>query len=391
VYGGNTSSFCQLGEGCGTVFKISQGGSLTTLVTFDGSDGDEPAAALIQATDGNFYGTTGFGGAYGGGTVFEMTSSGTLATLHSFCERFPCTGGLLPYGLLQGTDGNFYGITDEGGTGNGCGNYPPEGCGTVFKMTPSGRTSVLYNFCKISGCPDGAGAQGSLVQASDGNFYGAAAGGGANGWGTVFRVTPKGVLTTLYNFCSQNNCADGAEPRAGLILGTDGNLYGTTSLGGAYYNAYLQTGGTIFKITRAGVLTTLYSFCAQNTCPDGNQPLAPLVQDTNGELYGTTIFGGTGTACGLPGCGTLFSVSVGLGEFVEPEPSAGTVGTAVNILGTAVAGTTAVSFNGTPATFSVKSTSLITTTVPAGAKTGEIEVTTPHGTLKSNVPFRVIQ
>jgi uncharacterized repeat protein (TIGR03803 family) len=228
------------------------------------------------------------------------------------------------------------------------------------------------------------------VQASDGNFYGTSLGGGFTGYGTIFKITTTGVLTTLYSFCSQRNCADGAYPYAGLVQGTDGNLYGTTNAGGA--SGCGSTGcGTLFKITLKGALTTLYTFCTQSSCSDGANPGTALVQDTNGKFYGTTYFGGlTGGVCAPIGCGTIFSLDVGLGAFVEPEPKTGAVGATVNILGTALSGATTVTFNGTPASFTVSSGSLITTTVPAGATTGRIEVITPRGTLRSNIRFRVL-
>ena len=200
-------------------------------------------------------------------------------------------------------------------------------------------------------------------------------GGGANGYyGTVFKITTGGKLTTLYSFYSQTNCTDGQNPSAPLIQATDGDLYRTTE-GGAY------SGGTVFKITPSGTLTTLYSVTGMN---DGD-PSAGLVQDTNGNFYGTTSGG-----CGLMHpCGTVFRLSVGLGPFVETLPASGKVGAAVKILGTDLTGAISVTFNGTAATFKVVSKSLITTTVPAGATTGTVKVTTPKGTLKSNVVFRV--
>ncbi len=383
-------SSCQPG-GCGTAFTLSSAGALTTLVSFDDSDGALPQAALIQATNGNFYGTSYEGGAYGSGEVFELTPNGTVTTLHSFCERVPCGGGALPSaGLIQAADGNFYGVTAEGGTGSGC--EDKDGCGTVFKITPAGNFTVLYSFCSATGCPDGEDPQGPLVQATDGNFYGTTTydGDSANGGGTVFRITPQGVLTTLHSFCSQSNCADGAEPYAGVIQATDGNLYGTTYKGGLY-NDESNYGGTIFKITLSGTLTTLYNFCSQANCADGSLPTGVITEDTNGTLYGTTYGGGeSSTRCAALGCGTVFSLSVGLHEFVEAEPGSAAVGAAVNILGTNLESATSVTFSGTAASFTIVSRSLITTTVPAGATSGEVKVTTPYGTLRSNVPFRVL-
>ena len=427
---GGAGSACEYG--CGTVFKITPSGTLTTLHSFNVTDGENPWAGLVQATNGNLYGTTLLGGAnspYYYGTVFKITPSGTLTTLYSFCSQSGCTDGDQPYGtlvlaingdlygtthfggannygtvfkitpsgtlttlhsfggtdgaypiggLLQAINGDLYGTTAEGGANNNCAPY--NGCGTIFKITPSGTLTTLYSFCPQSGCVDGDQPEGGMVQATNGTFYGTTALGGANttcfggmGCGTVFKITPSGTLTTLYSFCSQSGCTDGETPWAGLVQATDGNLYGATPYGGA--NGY----GTVFRITPSGALTTLHNF----DFTDGSDTYAGPVQDTNGSLYGTTSGGGAN------GDGTVFSLSVGLGPFVETQPTSGKVGTAVKILGTNLTGATSVTFNGTGAAFKVVSKSLITTTVPTGATTGTVEVTTPRGTLKSNVVFRV--
>jgi len=315
---------------------------------------------LIQATNGSFYGTTSSGGVVGG-TVFKITSRGTFTLLHSF----EGTDGSEPVGgLIQATDGNLYGTTFRGGA---------NGVGTVFKVTLAGTLTTLYSFCTQSGCTDGENPLGGLVQASNGIFYGTTYDGGANNGGTVFKITSGGTLTTLYNFGS----LDGFYPEAALIQATDGNFYGTTYLGGA------GDEGTVFKITTAGTLTTLHSFCSESGCADGETPAGALVQATNGTFYGTTPGGGT------KGDGTVFSLAVGLGSFVETLPTSGKVAAAIKILGTNLTGATAVSFNGTAATFRVVSSSEIITTVPSGATTGFVSVTTPGGTLSSNVTFRV--
>jgi uncharacterized repeat protein (TIGR03803 family) len=197
----------------------------------------------------------------------------------------------------------------------------------------------------------------------------------------VFEISPSGTLTWLYSFCNRSPCPDGSQPDAGLVQATDGNLYGTTELGGS------DNSGTIFRITPSGTLTTLLSFDKR----DGQTPLAPLVQATNGDLYGTVPYGGSYAAC-YYGCGTVFRLPVGLGPFVEPQPASGKVGAVVEILGTDLTGATRVTFNGTPAVIesSSSSASAITTTVPAGATSGKVQVTTPSGTLSSNVAFRVL-
>jgi uncharacterized repeat protein (TIGR03803 family) len=378
--GGGSDRDCDgLNFTCGTVFGITTGGTLISLHGFDGNNGFFSYAALVEGTDGNLYGTTTSGGEnddcfygenYTCGTVFSITSSGTLATLHTFVG----TDGAIPYaGLVQGANGDCYGTTTYGANIN---SYCPYGCGTIFKITPSGVLGTVHSFIGT----DGANPEAELVQATNGSFYGTTFDGGANGDGTVFTITPSGSLTILYSFCSQSNCTDGSFPYAGLVQATNGNFYGTAEGGGA------NSDGTVFEITPSGTLTTLHSFAGT----DGAGPSAGLVQDTNGTFYGTTADGGTSNACyGGDGCGTVFSLSVGLGPFVETQPTSGAVGAAVNILGTNLTGATSVTFNGTPAVFTVDSHSLITTAVPTGATIGKVQVTVPSGTLSSNVPFRV--
>ena len=286
--------------GCGTVFKITPGGTMSTLHVFDLFDGAYPFATMVQATDGNFYGTTSAGGFFincsnGCGTVFKITPSGTLSTIY----KFNLTDGSMPAaGLVQGSDGNFYGTTPSGGATGG---------GTVFKLTPAGTLTTLYNFCSQPSCADGSTPHAGLVQATDGNFYGAAEWGGAYGNGTIFKITPNGAATTIYSFCSAGwPCYDGSQPYTGLLQATDGNFYGTTVNG----NFDL---GTVFKITPGGALTTIYSFCpsTDRPCPDGLEPNGPLVQDTDGNFYGTTVYGGgyDYSSCSYNGCGTVFKLN----------------------------------------------------------------------------------
>ena len=262
-------------DGCGTAFKITPDGTLTTLYNFcslpNCADGFFPFAGLIQASDDNFYGTASAGGASGMGTVFQITASGTLTTLHSFDG----SDGSAPFGaLVQGRDGNFYGTTNAGGAGGG---------GTVFKMTPTGVLTTLYNFCFQDSCDHGSSPEAGLVQGRDGNFYGTTEFGGPfrPPVGTVFKITPSGTLTTLQDFTNGN----GAYPEAGLVQATDGNFYGTTRQGGP------NGEGTVFKITSSGTLTTLYSFAGYPS--DGGYPVAALVQAIDGNFYGTTLGGGT--------------------------------------------------------------------------------------------------
>jgi uncharacterized repeat protein (TIGR03803 family) len=360
-------------SGAGTIFTITPSGTLTILHTFDKTDGSGIMAGLVLGTNGKFYGTASFGGPSnacpngpGCGTVFVITPGGTLTTLHDFDS----TDGAFPEaGVVQGTDGKFYGTTVDGGA-NPCFGI---GCGTVFSITAGGTLTTLYNFCPQPNCNDGFGPDGALVQGADGSFYGTTKGGGVNGDGTVFSITPGGTLTTLHSFDN----TDGSTPETGLTLGSDGNFYGATGFGGA------NGDGTAFSMTPSGALTTLYNFCSIAGCTDGDSP-SGLVQDTNGKFYGTTFGGGDYLSAG-----TVFSLSVGLRAFVATQPASGIVGAAVKILGSNLTGATSVTFNGTAATFTVKSKTEITTTVPAGATTGKVKVVAPGGTFSSNVPFRV--
>jgi uncharacterized repeat protein (TIGR03803 family) len=279
TYSGGTNG------GYGTVFKISTNGALTSLYSFTGgSDGANPYAGLVQGSDGNFYGTT-YGSMNRPGSVFKISTNGVLTSLYSFTGGRD--GAYPAAGLVQGSDGNFYGTTYSGGT-NG-------GYGTVFKISTNGALTSLYSF---TGGSDGANPWAGLVQGSDGNFYGTTLSDGANGspgngYGTVFKISTNGLLTSLYGFTGGN---DGAFPQAGLVQGSDGNLYGTTSRSGTYSSC-----GTVFQITINGALTTLHVFGGGS---DGANPLAGLVHGSDGKFYGTTYGGGVG------GAGTVFRLTI---------------------------------------------------------------------------------
>jgi uncharacterized repeat protein (TIGR03803 family) len=264
------------GGGCGTVFRMSPSGTVSRLHAFNGTDGASPSAALIQATDGNFYGTSAYGGGFG--TVFKMTPSGTVTILHTF------TGGdgYYPSSLIQATDGNFYGTTIRGGPC--CINSCSYTCGTVFKMSPSGTVTILHAFTNWT---DGAFPV-ALMQATDGNFYGtSAAGSFSSGDGAAFEMTPSGTLTVLHVFTGGT---DGNYPSGPLIQTTDGNFYGTTYYGGGVTRCYSgETCGTVFKMRPSGTVTILHAF-ANGT--DGFGPAASLIQATDGTFYGTTSGGG---------------------------------------------------------------------------------------------------
>ena len=372
----------------GTVFRITSKGKLITLYRFcsrpNCTDGEGPVGGLVQAANGNFYGTTALGGTGtngNGGTVFKITPKGKLTTLYSFCSQPNCADGQEPLAaLIQATDGNFYGTTQYGGTGAGQ-------SGTIFKITPAGKFTSLYSFCSQPDCADGIFPSASLVQGSDGNFYGTTQENGTNGGpGTAFKVTSEGALTTLYTFCSQPNCDDGGDPFGGLVLGTDGNFYGATYSGGTGKGR----GGEIFRMSPEGTLTGLYGFCSQPDCTDGELPYSSPILATNGIFYGVTASGGI-FSCNPDdiGCGTSFSLSVGLGSFIETRPTSGKIGKRVVILGNDLTGATSVEFNGTSAIFKVASGTEITTNIPKSATTGYVSVTTPNGILSSNVPFVV--
>ncbi len=362
--------------GYGTLFKMTPGGQFTTVHTFclqaGCPDGEYPWGSLVQDTLGNIYGTASAGGAHGSdGTVFRLPTTGALTSIYRFCTLPQCTDGRFPNeNLILKPGGILYGTTRSGGA---------YGSGTVFSITARGSLTTLYNFCAQSGCPDGA-IPISLVLATDGNFYGITSQGGAANVGTFFKMSPTGQLVTLYNFCSQPGCADGSGPWW-LIQGTDGNFYGIAE------RANGADTGTLFEMTPSGSLTVLHTFCSGGgACTDGWLPSnGGLVQHTNGTFYGTVSKGGNVTTNG-----TAFSLSTGLAPFLMSLPASGAAGAAVQILGTGLTGTTSVSFNGKAAAFNVVSDSEIAASVPLGAKTGLVTVVTPGGTFSSNVSFTVV-
>jgi uncharacterized repeat protein (TIGR03803 family) len=418
-YGGSpTTCFYSSGTGCGTVFSMTTAAELTSLYSFcsqpNCSDGADPVS-IIQGSDGNFYGVTAYDGQAPNtseccGTIFQITPAGTLTTLYRFCSKSGCPDGKEPQALIQASDGNFYGVTFLGGA---------YGLGTIFQFTPAGKFTTIYSFCAVSGCPDGDSPV-ALMQDSNKNLYGATYGGGmfngglifeftpagtltvltgdvrkpntliqagkdlfgttaAGGTGShgiVYRLTPSGVMTTIHNFCPLN-CSTGDSPLSGAVLGSDGNLYGTTFLAGITYYA-----GSVYQITSTGAFNTLYLFCSLASCADGDEGEA-MMEDTNGEFYGITGGGG------LDGRGTIFNLSIGLDPFVAARPSFASAGEVVTILGNNLKDTTSVTFNGVPAAFTVGSDTYITARVPAGASSGAIVVTTSHGTLNSTTAFQV--
>ncbi len=320
VQGSDGNFYGTTGEGgsygFGSVFQLTPGGSLATLYSFTGAgDGADPLDALVQGSDGNFYGTTEYGGNSNAGTVFQITSSGSFTTLYAFTGG---SDGASPSGLIQGADGNFYGTTGGGGNGTG----------TVFQITSSGSFTTLYAFSALSsgGNADGANPSAGVVQGADGNFYGTTDGGGASGQGTVFQVTSSGSLATLYSF---TGAGDGGQPFAGVIQANDGNFYGTTQYGGS-------GSGTVFQITTTGTLATLYSFTGGN---DGGCPNA-VVQGADGNLYGTTQYGGSGsgTVFQMTTSGTLATLYAFTGGNDGGCPNAVVQGVDGNFYGTTAGG-----------------------------------------------------
>jgi uncharacterized protein (TIGR03437 family) len=280
---GVTPQYAYGGPGA-TVFKVTPTGTGSALHIFTFTEGS-PYGGLIQANDGNLYGTTENGQgttAKGSGTfygwIFKLTPSGTLTPLYIFGETSNVDGSGPEGSLIQASDGNLYGTTQQGGTGHCLDSFSLNvGCGTVFQATLGGAETPLYSF--LSTLNDGINPIYGLIQASDGNFYGTTPVGGANGYGTIFQITPAGTLNTLYSF------GYGCGPGGSLIQATDGNLYGITS----YYCGSHQA-GTIFSITLGGTLTTVYNFCSQAACADGRTPSA-LLQGADGNFYGTTSGG----------------------------------------------------------------------------------------------------
>src|ERR1017187_1084658 len=278
----------------GTIFKMTPAGAITTLHSFAGPEGYHPYAPLVQGHDGNFYGTANSGGAHDIGSVFKITPSGTFTALHFF--NYTYGEGGYPGPLVAGSDGYFYGVTSNGGGDN---------LGTVFQISADGSTfNTLYYFASSVGKhPSGA-----LLQGRDGNFYGVSPLGGSNGYGTVFGITPSGAASVIYTFCPQGDCTAGGSPNGALLQTSDGNFYG--GAGGGTYD-----GGVIFKVTPGGALTTLHSF----NRTDGLNPNGTLVRGRDGSFYGTTVQGGA------HGDGTAFQMTPG-GALISLHSFAGTDG-----------------------------------------------------------------
>jgi uncharacterized repeat protein (TIGR03803 family) len=270
----------------GVVFKVTPSGQLTTLHIFQGTDGSAPKAGLIADSKGNFYGTTFGGGTANLGTVFKLAPNGSVTVLHSFLGG---TDGSQPYAALASDpQGNLYGTAGGGASGNG----------VVFKVTGDGDETILYTF---SGTTDGAypGAAQLFIDKKR-NLFGTTSNGGAYTHGTIFEVTQKGKETVLYSFGGYSG--DSQSPSAGVVMDSDGSLYGTTSGGGD------QGVGTVFKFTSLGQESVVYSFAGG---ADGAYPNSNVVIDKTGNLYGVTGGGGNGGGCS---CGTVFKIAAESGS-----------------------------------------------------------------------------
>jgi len=347
----------------GTLIKVTSTGTLTVMHTFSGTttDGCHPLAPPVQASDGNFYGTTGFCGANGYGTVYKLTMAGAYSLLYSF--QGPPNDTAEPLGLIQGSDGNLWGM----------GNGWIVSLGGVFKITLAGKETLVYGFKSV---PDGENPYTSLIQGSDGNYYGTTEYGGTAQRGTVFKVTPAGVETVLYSFPDQT---EGAYPQLPLTQGPDGILYGAAT--DCASGGCSQAG--LFDITTTGTFSSLYLFSLGE--PNSIQPFAPLLLSTDGTLYSTTYQGGVLNA------GSFYSLSTKYSPFISlVNVTSGKEGAQVGILGQGFSTASVVKFGGTAATKSVLTgTTFLLATVPAGALTGTVTVTTGSSVLSTLATYKI--
>ena len=362
---GNFYGHCFSGgpSGQGVVYKVTPSGTFTILHAFTGgADGGTPNGPPIQAADGNLYATTWFGGAHNLGTVYKLTLGGTFTTLYSFTGAADGSAPSAPF--VQGTDGNLYGSSQYGGAHN---------CGTIFKITTAGKLTVVHAFT----CTDGNRPVSAMIQGADGNFYGTTYQGGANDNGVVFKMTAGGSLTVLHSMLA---ATDGGNPEVALLQATDGNFYGVNFLGGNAGGCMNRGQGSIFKVTAKGVFSILYLF--DGTV--GSNPGGALVQNTNGLLYGDTYMG-----AGAESNGIFYSLNIGAKPFLRLSATSGIVGNQVGILGEGFSASSVVEFNGVTAAFTLTAPGFITATVPAGATTGFVTVTTGSTTLTSLQKFLV--
>jgi uncharacterized repeat protein (TIGR03803 family) len=388
------------GTGNGTVFKITLSGTPTIIFSFDGTDGELAVGGLTLGTDGNFYGNTWYGGTFLNGITFKITPAGKETVLHNFANsgdganpgNVLIRSGQLFYGatndyatqtvykitpsgalttlhtfsysdgqggsqLFLGSDGNIYGGMYMGGE---------FGYGTAFKMTPKGVYTVLHNFDNT----DGNIATPGMVQIASGKFYGTTELGGNSGDGVVYSLTSSGTFSVLHNFKSSTDGHQALTP----MLATDGNAYGVAYQGGA------SNCGTIFKVTTAGAFSVVHTFDNTHGC----NPAGYLTQGTDGKLYGLANGGANGY-------GTFYSLDLGLSPFVSLMSTSGKELSTVEILGQGFSSSSVVKFGGFAATkIALTGSTYITATVPAGALTGPVTVTTGATTLTSPQTFKVL-
>ena len=396
------------------IFRVTPSGQISSVYTFcslPGCADGEYTTAPVLGSDGNLYGVSSGGSDYTwSGVLYRLTLDGQLTTLYTFCPKANCVQLEIPNGIIQASDGNFYGTTYEGGANQ---------AGTIFQVSSTGKFKLLHSFC--GGCADGDAPLALPMQGIDGNFYGTAL--GYPDAGVVYELTPSGIYTAIHTFCIP--CFGGGNPVfSGLVQDSKGNLFGTTIYADSGYNT-----GSVFEITPTHQYILLHAFrfsggvapsrgltlandgnlygvgvnddfdsggsysIIYEVTPTGkfttlsttyNSPNGPILQSTDGNFYGTTLFVNDGGGYGL-----VFKLSNGLSPLVETVPVAGKVGRSVIILGNGLTGTTSVTFNGVAAEFTVESDTYIKAAVPTGATTGTVSVVTPSGTLNSNPQFVV--
>ena len=264
-------------ENAGAVYKLSPKGRLSVLYSFTGrTDGSGPRSGVIRDSGGDLYGTTAYGGTWGAGVIYEINAAGQFSVLYSFTGG---SDGAYPFaGVVEDSAGNLYGATAYGGSAN-----THQGNGVVYMLNPSGQLTVLHTF---TGGSDGSYAWAGVTRDASGNLYGTTYLGGTPGQGIIYKLDTSNNETVLYSFTGG---ADGANPQANVILDPAGNIYGTTFNGGAAGE------GVVFELTTAGQETPLHSFAGGT---DGANPYAGVVRDSSGNLYGTTIYGGAARAGG---------------------------------------------------------------------------------------------
>jgi uncharacterized repeat protein (TIGR03803 family) len=361
--------------GYGTIFDVTQTGELHVLYNFTGvTDGAYPSAPPILGPDGSYYGTTAQGGdASGCGSIYRIRNSGATVGGFQLLYDFDNTHGCEPGApLVLGADGDFYGPAIYGGNA---------GYGVIFKITTKGKLRVLHNF---QGDGDGFDPGGPLIQGTDGNFYGTTRGVGTPHGGGVFQMTPNGTLTSLHHL---NGTTDGDYVMAGVVQATDGNFYGAAEEGGINDNYNCGSGcGTLFRASTTDSFSVLYSFDFNS----GYFPESIPFQHTNGTLYGDTYWGGiTGGICAPFGCGVFYSLDGNLPPFVSLVPYQAKAGSTIHFLGQGFTASSIVSFNGIPAPATVVSGTYLRAVVPSSATTGVVTVTTSDGMLTSNQEFLI--